>query len=116
MEPKWNRNGTKILKKGTEVEPKLIKMEPEWNQNTKLYTISCQNEVPHSYNLTQWHPKGPRVDVSWPTCWENTDMRLDCAGRARIACRARSDRSKRDPFGGGRWPEAQRNAMQCNVA
>ena len=47
MEPKWNQN----IKKGTEMEPKLIKMEPKWNQNTKLYTISCQNEVPHSYHL-----------------------------------------------------------------
>ena len=58
-EPKWNRNGTEMEpkwnqnnKKGTEMEPKLIKMEPKWNQNAKLYTISCQNEVPHSYHLT----------------------------------------------------------------
>ena len=34
------------------MEPKLIKTEPKWNQNTKLDSISSANEVPHSYHLT----------------------------------------------------------------
>ena len=34
------------------MEPKLIKMEPKWNRNTKLDSISSANEVPHSYPLS----------------------------------------------------------------